>query len=598
MGDLDPRTSRQEARRRQIRRRRLTAAVVAGVALLAALAGAWAARGSDDQQAAPSAQVETGADNETAPSPTTTQEAGEASPPAKPEKPSSRTKLVLRETLGGDISPKSVESSGTGLIFAQNMMYRHSVTVYDAETLELRKTIPDAVRLADFGYERFSGEALGAPVEAAFSPDGSYAYVSNYSMYGEGFGPEGDDGCTPASGYDDSFVYRISLETLDIDDAYRVGAVPKVVAVTPDGRFVLVANWCTWDLSVISTRRGREVRRIPMGEYPRGIAVSESGDAAYVAIMGGSTLVRVDLRTWETSSIPIGSGPRALEIDPSGKWIYATLNAEGRVAKLNLRTGRVKKVSTGTLPRSLAMSEDAKALYVVNYESGTVSKLRTLGPEGAADDLGLLPPDRDHVRRTHTAGVGRVLRRLAARLQRPPLGASQGDGASGIRTRDLLAASQTLSQLSYGPLETFSLPGDGELDRGDVAPELFEPVVLAGLGGEDVEDDVEVVGEDPPRLALPGDGARQQPLFLLQALADLVVDGLRLTRALPGAEDEEVRVRAHGPHVEDDDVGRELLLRERRDSAGVLDRRQWPGISWVNALSVARPSRGGQQPSW
>jgi DNA-binding beta-propeller fold protein YncE len=93
--------------------------------------------------------------------------------------------------------------------------------------------------------------------------------------------------------------------------------------------------------------------------------------------MGGSTIVRVDLDTWKTSSIPIGSDPRALEIHPSGQWLYATLNAEGRVAKLNLRTGRVKKVSTGTLPRSLAMSEDAKALYVVTYESGTVSKLRT-----------------------------------------------------------------------------------------------------------------------------------------------------------------------------------------------------------------------------
>ncbi len=196
-------------------------------------------------------------------------------------------------------------------------------------------------------------------------------------MYGEGFGPEGDDECTPASGYDKSFVYRISLETLEIDDAYRVGAVPKVVAVTPDGRFVLVSNWCTWDLSVISTKAGREVRRIPMGEYPRGVAVSPESDAAYVAIMGGSHLVRVDLDTWTTSTIPIGAGPRALEIDPSGQRIYATLNAAGRVARLDLPTGRVRTVSTGTLPRSLAIAADAKAIYVVNYESGTVSKLRT-----------------------------------------------------------------------------------------------------------------------------------------------------------------------------------------------------------------------------
>jgi YVTN family beta-propeller protein len=378
LSDLDPRITRQEARRRQIRRRRLTAAAVAGLVVLAALAGAWVARGSDDPQAASPARVETDADTDAeAESPTTTQEEGEASAPAKPEKPSSRTELVLRRTLGGEISPKSVESSGTGLIFAQNMMYRHSVTVYDSRTLALQKTIPDTVRLADFGYERYSGTHQGAPVEAAFSPDGKYAYVSNYSMYGEGFGPEGNDECTPSSGYDSSFVYRISLETLEIDDAYRVGSVPKVVAVTPDGRFVLVANWCTWDLSVISTKRGREVRRLPMGEYPRGIVVSPKGDAAYVAIMGGDYLVRVDLRTWETSTIPIGSGPRALEIDRSGRRIYATLNAAGRVARLDLRTGRVKTVSTGTLPRSLAIADDGKAIYVVNYESGTVSKLRT-----------------------------------------------------------------------------------------------------------------------------------------------------------------------------------------------------------------------------
>ena len=367
MRDVDPRITRREARRRQIRRRRLTAlaGVAVGLAFASGLAVAWAGQGPDSDPAG-------FAVSETEPA-AETQEA----PAVRPGKPSSRTTLVLRETLGGDISPKSVVSSGTGLIFAQNMMYRHSVTAYDAKTLELRKTISDSVNLADFGYKGHPGTVQGAPVEAAFSRDGKYGYVSNYSMYGAGFGPEGDDECTPSSGYDDSFVYRIGLETLEIDDAYRVGSVPKVVAATPDGRYVLVANWCTWDLSVISTKKGREVRRIPMGEYPRGVAVSPHGDAAYVAIMGGDYLVRVDLDTWETSTVPIGSGPRALEIDKSGRRIYATLNMEGRVAKLDLRTGRVTKVTTGERPRSLAIAADGKAVYVVNYESGTVTKLRT-----------------------------------------------------------------------------------------------------------------------------------------------------------------------------------------------------------------------------
>jgi hypothetical protein len=177
LSDVDPRIRRREARRRQIRRRRVTAATVAGLVVAAFAAGVWAGRGPDESSAA-SAPGTTSTTE-------TTSEAAEAAAP-RPRKPSSRTTLRLRETLGGEITPKSVVSSGTGLVFAQNMMYRHSVTVYDSRTLELRKTISDSVQLADFGYEHYPGTTQGAPVEAAFSPDGEYAYVSNYSMYGEG----------------------------------------------------------------------------------------------------------------------------------------------------------------------------------------------------------------------------------------------------------------------------------------------------------------------------------------------------------------------------------------------------------------------------
>ena len=286
--------------------------------------------------------------------------------------------MRLRGVITGNISPKSVASSGTGYVTAQNMMYRHSVTVYDARSLKLVKTISDAVDLRRLGYPSYPGMSRGAPVEAAFTSDGRYAYVSNYSMYGANFGPEGDDDCTPSSGYGDSFVYRIDMEHLKIDEAYEVGAVPKVVAVTPDDRYVLVTNWCTWDLSVISTKKGKEVKRIAIGPYPRGIAVSPKGNAAYVAVMGGTELVRLDLRQWTTSRIGVGSGPRAAEFHPSDRYIFVSLNAEGRVAKLDLKTGVVRaKVATGSAPRSLTLAADGRALFVVNYESGTIAKLRT-----------------------------------------------------------------------------------------------------------------------------------------------------------------------------------------------------------------------------
>ena len=42
-----------------------------------------------------------------------------------------KTRLKLRKVLSGNISPKSVASSGAGYVTAQNMMYRDSVTVYE-----------------------------------------------------------------------------------------------------------------------------------------------------------------------------------------------------------------------------------------------------------------------------------------------------------------------------------------------------------------------------------------------------------------------------------------------------------------------------------
>ena len=360
-------------RRREIRRRRAFAVAVA-LGLLTAVVSAALFRGPGDAQAVEAAVV--------TPAKTSARPTAVAKPPKPTSEPavraSDKARLRLRKVIGGNISPKSVASSGAGYVLAQNMMYRHSVTVYDARSLNLVKTISDAVNLRRLGHRQYPGTTRGAPVEAAFSPDGRYAYVSNYSMYGVRFGPEGTDSCTPSSGYDNSFVYRIDLERLKIDAAYEVGAVPKVVAVTPDHKYVLVSNWCTWDLSVISTRKGREVKRISIGAYPRGIAVSPLGNAAYVAVMGGSELVRVDLRNWTTSRFPVGAGPRAAEFHPSDRYIFVSLNAEGRVAKLDLKTGAVRaKVATGSAPRSLALAADGRALYVVNYESGTVTKLRT-----------------------------------------------------------------------------------------------------------------------------------------------------------------------------------------------------------------------------
>jgi YVTN family beta-propeller protein len=287
-------------------------------------------------------------------------------------------KMVLFSTVNGSISPKSVLASNNGLVSAHNMMYRHSVTVYDATTTKLIATVPDTVVLSDFGYKKYSGSYKGAPVEGAFSPDGKYLYFTNYSMYGKGFTKEGHDKCSPASGYDDSFLSRIDLATMKIDAVYPVGSVPKVVQVTPDNKYVLVSNWCSYTVTIISVETGKRIKDIKIGRYPRGIEISEDSQFAYVAEMGGSNIHRIDLSDFSKTLIPIGVNPRALELSPDGKFLYATLNSSGKVIAWNLLKNKAfKSVKTGDAARSLALSSDGTALFVVNFFSNTVSKVRT-----------------------------------------------------------------------------------------------------------------------------------------------------------------------------------------------------------------------------
>ena len=361
------------------RRRRLFALIAVGI-LVAALGGVtWAAVGgcgSDE----PAGSSSTGASGSA--SPGSRGEGAKLAPSPSPTAwtgpPSSSLKLKQGKTIvSSAISPKSVVSSGTGYVFAQNMMYKHTITVYDAKTAKLVKTIQDEINAADFHIKGHGETIKGAPVECAFTPDGRFAYISQYSMYGSGFS-EGHDICAPGSS-SDSYVYRVSLADLKIDKVIKVGEVPKYLTVTPDQKYLLVTNWCSYSLSVVDVHTSKVVKSVYLGPYPRGIAVSPDSKKAYVAVMGTNDIAEVDLTDFSLSWIRgVGSGPRHLCMAGNGKYLYATLNNEGNVAKVDPVKGTVvDKVYTGSEPRSMAIAPDGKSLFVVNYSASTMSQVRT-----------------------------------------------------------------------------------------------------------------------------------------------------------------------------------------------------------------------------
>ena len=301
-----------------------------------------------------------------------------------PHDPARTFTLTQVKTIAGHISPKSVTATGTGLVTAQNMMYTHTMTVYDKDG-NLVKTIDDGVDLAKFNIAGHPGISKGAPVEAAVDSAHKYVFASNYSMYGANFGPEGNDNCSGPGGLSPSYVYRVNLASLAIDGVTQVGMVPKYVAVTPNDKYVLATNWCSYDISIIDYKSFTEVKRIHLGAYPRGIAVDKASKVAYVAVMGTYNVARIDLTNFNlTYFYGVGSSPRHLVLSPDGTRLFVTLNGDDRVVAVDTATGNVvARISTGNQPRSMAISSDGQALYVVNYDSSTVSVLR-------ASDLGIV----------------------------------------------------------------------------------------------------------------------------------------------------------------------------------------------------------------
>ncbi|MFM2076736.1 MAG: hypothetical protein RJA49_626 [Actinomycetota bacterium] len=317
----------------------------------------------------------------TGPAASTTAASTTVAPPASAVddgKTSAERQLTSQHVISNsDLQPKSIVASGTGLFFAQNMMYRHNVMVFDRAGNVVAK-IPDNVDLAAFGVDG-GVKAQGSPVEAAFLPDSSAVYVSNYHMYGTGFTPTADDNCNRGK-WDDSYVYKINTTTFTIDKVIPVGAVPKFMAVTPDGSKLLVSNWCGFDVSIIDTATDTPITRINVGRHPRGIAVTKDSRYAYVAIMGEAKILKIDLRSNAVVGQvgDAGATPRHLLLSPDDRYLYVSNNHENLVRKIDLRAGvAVGKAHTGVETRSMAIAPDGESLYVVNYQDGTVSKVRT-----------------------------------------------------------------------------------------------------------------------------------------------------------------------------------------------------------------------------
>ena len=174
---------------------------------------------------------------------------------------------------------------------------------------------------------------------------------------------------------------------------FAVGTFPDAVAVTPNGKTALVANYGAGSVTPINLVSGKVLPAIQAGSGPAGVAVTPNGKMAYVTDAGsapiGTTITPIDLVTDKPlSPITVGAGPQGIAISPDGSTAWVSLagavvvgqsgSVGSTVVSVNLATKAVSApVSVGNAPLAVALSNDGQTLWVANSYSGSVTPITT-----------------------------------------------------------------------------------------------------------------------------------------------------------------------------------------------------------------------------
>ena len=154
---------------------------------------------------------------------------------------------------------------------------------------------------------------------------------------------------------------------------------PSAIAITPDGKTALVANWTEGTVTPVMLSTMTAGTPITVGNQPAAIAITPDGTKAYVANFNGNgagTVTVITLPGGATSTITVGQGPDAIAITPDGTKAYVANHHDGTVTPITIASntaGTAITVGPGDAQTdAIAISPDGTTAYAANYHANTV----------------------------------------------------------------------------------------------------------------------------------------------------------------------------------------------------------------------------------
>ena len=179
------------------------------------------------------------------------------------------------------------------------------------------------------------------------------------------------------------FVTDNSVNSYSIVNSITSGFnTPKSIDISPDGTYAYVTNYNSNNVVIINTATNTVVNSITSGfSSPQGVAFSPSGTYAYVTNGGSNNVVIINTGTnTVTTSIASGfNGPDGVSISPSGTYAYVTNYNSNNVVIINTGTNTVTtSIASGfNGPTAISFSPSGTYAYVINYASNNMVIINT-----------------------------------------------------------------------------------------------------------------------------------------------------------------------------------------------------------------------------
>lgn len=189
---------------------------------------------------------------------------------------------------------------------------------------------------------------------SALSPDDRYLYVAN--QYGD------------------------TVSVIDVHKRKKIKDLPTGKGtdyITPsmywdgkviDSPYLFVSVDQEDKVTVIDWKKNEIVKDIPVGGALHGVNLTPDGKQVWTAVGGKKSVVIIDAKTLEiTDEIAFEGGPIHISFSPDGKNAYVTTGGN-QIYKLDTKTHEIIWNSTGTtIPAHTGVSPDGRELWTLNH---------------------------------------------------------------------------------------------------------------------------------------------------------------------------------------------------------------------------------------